>query len=599
MAGGWTGKVLRVNLTDGSWKTEGLKYEWARKFIGGRGLATKYLAEEIDPKIDPLSPGNKLIFVTGPLTGTVGVANGRYMVVTKAPLTGTIGSSNSGGHFGTELKCAGYDMVIIEGRAEKPVYLAIYDGTVQIRGASHLWGKLTFKTEELIQSEFHGDAKIACIGPAGENLVNFACVMNDKGRAAGRSGVGAVMGSKNLKAVAVRGTGGVKVNNREEYRKVALDAYHQIKANPVTGKGLPAFGTAVLVNVINASGLLPTKNFMLDTFDGAEDISGETLAKTFLKRNKGCMCCTIGCGRVSRVPDPRYATISEGPEYESIWALGADCGVNDLGAVVTANHICNEFGFDPISAGGTLACAMEMYEKGLIPEKDVDMPLEFGDAKALVAMMEKIGKREGFGDKLALGSQRLAQAYEHPEFSMTVKRQEFPAYDGRVAQGMALEYATSNRGACHVRGYLTSPEILGVPQKLDPLATEGKAAWVKAFQDLTAAFDSAGVCLFTTFALGADQLKDLLNAACGSNHSTADILLCGERIWNLERLFNLRAGIRPSEDTLPDRILKEPAVGPHKSVARLSETLPEYYSVRGWDPGGTPSEEKLRELEIA
>lgn len=599
MAGGWTGKVLRVNLSDGTWATEELKYEWAKEYIGGRGLATKYLTEEIDPKIDALSPENKMIFATGPLTGTIGAANGRYMVVTKAPLTGTIGSSNSGGHFGTELKCAGYDMIIVEGKSPKPVYLSIYDDHVQIRGATHLWGKLTFDAEDQIQAEFHGDAKVACIGPAGENLVNFASVMNDKGRAAGRSGVGAVMGSKNLKAVAVRGTGGVKVSDREGYRKAALDAYRMIKGHPVTSKGLPAFGTAILVNIINESGLLPTRNFMLDTFDSAEDVSGETLAKTLLKRNKACACCTIGCGRVSRVPDPRYATISEGPEYEAVWALGPDCGINDLGAVVTANHIANEYGFDPITAGATIACAMEMYEKGLIPEKDVDMPLRFGDAKALLAMIEKIGKREGFGDKLALGSKRLAQAYGHPEFSMTVKRQEFPAYDGRVAQGMALEYATSNRGACHVRGYLTSPEILGVPQKLDPLVTEGKAAWVKAFQDLTAAFDSAGVCLFTTFAIGADQLKDMFNAAVGLNYSAEDAVLCGERIWNLERLFNLRAGIAPSEDTLPDRILKDPAVGPHHTVAHLSVMLPEYYSLRGWDSGGVPTEEKLKDLGIA
>ncbi|MGA1861897.1 aldehyde ferredoxin oxidoreductase family protein [Deferribacter thermophilus] len=595
---GWTGKILRVNLTDRSYKIENLNFDWAKKFIGGRGLASKYLYEEVDPNVDPLSPENKLIFATGPLTGTLGAANGRYMVVTKAPLTGAIASSNSGGYFPSEMKYAGYDMIIFEGKAGKPVYLAIYNDKVEIRDASHIWGKTTDQTEDIIRNEFHQDAKIASIGPAGEKLVKFACVINDKHRAAGRTGVGAVMGSKNLKAVAIRGTGGVKIAKKDEYRVAAFNAYKILKESPVTSKGLPKYGTAVLVNVINENGLFPTKNFQFDTFDGSPEISGEKLAQTYLKRNKGCMGCIIGCGRVTQLAGD---VVKEGPEYEPIWALGADCGVSDLKAITKANYICNEYGLDPISAGATLACAMEMYEKGLIPDSDVEMPLRFGDPDVLVTMIEKMGKREGFGDKLAEGSYRLAEMYGNTYYSMSVKKLEFPAYDGRVAQGMAINYATSNRGACHVRGYMISPEIMGIPEKLDPTSTEGKAEWCKIFQDVTALVDSSGVCLFTTFAITSAQITDFLNAACGFDYSEDYYVECGERIYNLERLFNLKAGIDPSNDTLPKRILEEPVPdGPHKgSIAKLSELLPKYYAVRGWTPDGLPTEDKLKALQLA
>ncbi|KAA0258536.1 aldehyde ferredoxin oxidoreductase family protein [Deferribacter autotrophicus] len=598
MFGGWTGKILRINLTDKSYKIEDLNYDWAKKFIGGRGLAVKYFTEEVSPDVDPLSPENKLIMATGPLTGTYGAANGRYMVITKAPLTGTIASSNSGGYFPSEMKYAGFDMIIFEGKADKPVYVTIYNQNVEIRDASHLWGKTTDEVEDIIREEFHGDAKIASIGPAGEKLVKFACVMNDKHRAAGRSGVGAVMGSKNLKAVAIRGTGGVKIAKNDEFRNAAFNAYKLMKEAPVTSQGLPLYGTAVLVNVINENGLLPTKNFQFDTFEGAQDISGEKLAQTYLKRNKACMGCIIGCGRVTQLVGE---VVKEGPEYETIWALGADCGVSDLKAVTKANYICNEYGMDPITAGATLACAMEMYEKGLIPDADVDMPLRFGDPEVLVTMIEKMAKREGFGDKLAEGSYKLSEMYGDTYYSMSVKKLEFPAYDGRVAQGMAINYATNNRGACHVRGYLISPEILGIPEKLDPTSTDGKAEWCKAFQDVTSLVDSSGICLFTTFAITATQVTDFLNAAIGFDYPEEYYVQCGERVWNLERLFNLKAGIDPKQDTLPKRILEEPVSdGPHKgSVAKLSEMLPKYYEVRGWSKDGIPTEEKLKELDLA
>ena len=601
MGNGWNGKLLRVDLSAQTCVIEDLNLAWAASYIGGRGLATKYLSEEVDPQVDPLGAGNKLIFATGPLTGSYGAANGRYMVVTKSPLTGTVASSNSGGYFPGELKYAGFDMIIVEGKAEKPLYLRIQNQRAELTGAAHLWGKSTNDTEDLIRQEFHGDAKVAAIGPAGENLVHYSCIVNDKHRAAGRSGVGMVMGSKNLKAIAVRGTGGVGVADPAAFREASRECYKMLRQHPVTGEGLPALGTPVLMNVINQSGGLPTRNSQSSTFAGAEAISGERLAQTFLKRNKSCLGCIIGCGRVTALSDPRFSGKGEGPEYESLWALGAACGISDLAAITKANYLCNEYGMDTITAGSTIACAMELFERGLITEAEAGMALNFGNAEAMVRLVELTGKGEGFGKKIGLGSYRLAESYGAPELSMTVKKMEFPAYDGRAIQGMGLEYATSNRGACHVRGYLVSPEILGVPEKLDPQAVEGKAAWAKGFQDVTAVVDSAGVCLFTTFAIGISQVAKLFNAATGKACSDEQMLEIGDRIWNLERVFNLKAGIMPSQDTLPQRVLNEPLPdGPMQGhVSRLPEMLPEYYSLRGWDAGGVPTAQKLQSLGLA
>ncbi len=598
---GWHGKLLRVNLTAGTCETEALNEQWAKEYIGGRGLGTKYFVEEVAADVDPLSADNKLIMATGPLTGTYGAANGRYMVITKAPLTGTIACSNSGGYFPSELRYAGYDMIIFEGKSEYPVYLQIHNDKVQLVGAVHLWGKSTDEAEDAILAEFHGDAKVACIGKAGEELSLTACVINDKHRAAGRSGVGAVMGSKNLKAVAVRGTGGVKVADPAAYREAAIESYGMLKANPVSGEGLPALGTPVLVNVINQFGALPTRNFQDDTFEGAEAISGEALADKYLKRNKACMGCVMGCGRVTGLQGSRFEGDGEGPEYESIWALGAACGVDDLAAITKANYICNEYGIDTITTGATIGCAMELAEKGLISADEIGMPLKFGDADAMLKLVEMAAKKEGFGEKLSLGSAQLAEMYGASELSMTVKRLEFPAYDGRGMQGMALHYATSNRGACHVRGYLVSPEILGLPEKIDPQATEGKPVWAKIFQDFTAVVDSSGVCLFSTFALGVPQFAAFCSAATGEDFNEERLMEVGERIYNMERLFNLKAGIDPSQDTLPKRLLEDPIHdGPLKGeVAKLSDMLPEYYQERGWGNDGIPSAEKLAALGLA
>ncbi len=610
---GWAGTFLRIDLTRGTITKEPLNREWARDYIGGRGLGAKYLYEEMDPTVNPLGPDNKLIFATGPLTGTSASCGARYMVITKGALTNTITTSNSGGHWGPELKFAGYDMVILEGRAERPCYLWIYDDHVEIRPANHLWGKTVWETEDMIREELGiPDAIVACIGPAGEKLVKFACIMNDKHRAAGRSGVGAVMGSKNLKAIAVRGTKGVSIADPEAFMKAMWGMKAKLTANPVTGKGLPTYGTAVLVNVINEHGALPTNNHQLAQLQGADKISGETLTETRLVANKACFACTIACGRVSKLPEdavnkfmvtthPRnWRIAAEGPEYENAWALGADCGINDLDAVIKANFLCNDLGMDPISMGATLASAMELYEKGHVKLEQTGMPLTFGSGDALVAMVEKTAYREGFGAELAEGSKRLTEKFGAPQFFMGVKGQEFPAYDSRAIQGMGLGYATSNRGACHLKAYTVAPEILGSPKKLDPTMTEGKAGVAKLMQDVTATVDATGLCLFLTFGVGLDDMLPQLAAATGIPYTMESIIKAGERIWNLERIWNHKAGFTGKDDTLPKRILEEPIPsGPSKGqVNRLQEMLPEYYELRGWTSDGQPTDQKLSDLGL-
>jgi aldehyde:ferredoxin oxidoreductase len=614
---GWTGTILRVDLAKGTCKDEPLNMEWAQQYLGQRGLASKYLSEEIDPKVDPLSPGNKLIFATGPLTGTCASTSARYSVITKGALTGAIACSNSGGYWGPELKYAGYDMVIIEGKAKKPVYLAIIDGKAEICDAGEIWGKSVWDADAWIKAR-HQDPQmhIAAIGVAGENEVLYACIINDLHRAAGRSGVGAVMGSKNLKAVAVRGTRGVKVKDFKAFMKAANDGKKVLAGNAVTGEGLPTFGTQVLMNVINEAGALPTRNSHDVQFEGAHDISAEAMAepsgqdgKPNLLTNQACFGCTIACGRISKVNEehytiqnkPEYWHASGGLEYEAAWALGAATGVNDLDALTYANFICNEQGLDPISFGATVGAAMDLYEEGTLTGKDTGgLEMKFGSAEALTQAAELVGKAEGFGKKLGLGSKKLCEKYGKPELSMTVKGQEFPAYDPRGIQGMGLTYATSNRGACHLRSYTVSSEILGVPEKTDPLVTDGKAGLVKAFQDATAAVDSTGLCVFTTFAWTLEDIAPQVDAACDGKWNVDKLLEVGERIWNLERQFNNKAGFTAKDDTLPQRLLKDAAkTGPAKGLVNgLDKMLPEYYELRGWTQDGVPTNETLSRLAL-
>ena len=614
---GWNKKVLRVNLSAGTCKPEPLNMAWANDYLGSRGLASKYLVEEIDPKVDPLSPDNKMIMSTGPLTGTMASTGGRYTVVTKGPLTGAIACSNSGGYFGAEMKFAGWDMIIFEGKSPKPVYLYLENDKAELRDAAHLWGKTCWETEETIKAT-HQDPliRISSIGGAGENGVFYAAIVNDLHRAAGRSGVGAVMGSKNLKAVAIRGTQGVSgIKDFPAFMAAANAGKKVLADNAVTGQGLPKYGTQVLMNVINEMGALPTRNHRDVQFEEAGRISGEAMhekrptdGKTHLVTNAACFGCTIACGRISRIDEshfsvknsPQYWGANGGLEYEAAWALGAANGVGDLEALQYANLLCNEHGMDPISFGATVGAAMELYDLGILSKEQIGLDAKFGSAEALCKLVEMTAKGEGFGKDLGLGSARMCAKYGRPELSMSVKNQEFPAYDSRGIQGMGLAYATSNRGACHLRGYTVASEVLGIPVKTDPLTTDGKADLVKAFQDATGVFDAAGICIFTSFAWTLADVQPQIQAACEGDWSMDKLNLVGERIWNMERQFNLAAGLTAKDDDLPPRLKTEPAkTGPAKGLVNgLDKMKPEYYKVRGWTPEGVPEKSTLERLGL-
>jgi len=457
---------------------------------------------------------------------------------------------------------------------------------------------------------------VSCIGPAGENGVLYAAIVNDLHRAAGRSGVGAVMGSKNLKAIAVRGTKGVgNIRDPKAFMKVTFEKKKILAENPVTGQGLPTYGTQVLMNVINEIGALPTRNHRDVQFEGAKDISAEAMAtpretdgKKHLVTNQACFGCTIACGRISKMDEshftvqnkPQYWGANGGLEYEAAWALGAANGVNDLEALQYANLLCNEYGMDPISFGATVGAVMELYEMGVLTKEQIGVDAPFGSAAALAAFAEMVGKAEGFGKEIGLGSARLTKKYGYPDLSMSVKGQEFPAYDGRAIQGIGLAYATSNRGACHLRGYTIASEVLGIPVKTDPVESEGKPELVKAFQDATAAFDSSGLCVFTTFAWGVADLAPQVQAACGEQYTTEELEKIGERIWNMEREFNNAAGFTKADDSLPKRLLTEAAkTGASKGmVSKLPEMLPKYYAARGWDSEGRPTADTKARLGL-
>ena len=597
----WQRKILRVDLTKGTCTPEPLNMEWAQDYLGQRGLATKYFCEEVDPKVDPLAPENKLIYATGPLTGTMASTGARFSVITKGPLTGAIACSNSGGYFGAVLRFAGWDMIILEGKSPTPVYLHIENDTARLLPADEIWGTSTWDTEAILKKKHHDPlTRVSSVGRAGESQVMFAAIVNDLHRAAGRSGVGAVMGSKNLKAVAVRGTVGVgNLRDPKGFMQATVAAKKVLADNAVTGQGLPKFGTQVLMNVINEMGALPTRNHRDVKFEDANRIGAEAMhekrptdGRANLVTNQACFGCTIACGRISKIDEthfsvvnkPEYWGASGGLEYEAAWALGAATGVGDLEALTYANFLCNEDGIDPISFGATVGAAMELYDLGLIKESDVGFPLLFGSAEVLTKLTEMTVNGVGFGKEIGLGSKRLCAKHGRPELSMSVKGQEFPAYDSRGIQGMGLAYATSNRGACHLRGYTVASEVLGIPVKTDPLVTEGKAGLVKAFQDATAVFDSSGLCVFTSFAWTLADVQPQLQAACEGDWSMEKLELVGERIWNLERQFNNAAGFTHKDDNLPQRLLSEAVKeGPAKGLVNgLDKMLPEYYALRGW-----------------
>jgi len=588
---GWMNKILKINLSNNEQEEIELTDSTRENFLGGRGVGVKLFTDLSSPNIKPFDAENPLIFMTGPLTGTV-LTSGRFQVISRSPLTNTICDSSSGGLFGMRLKEAGFDGLIFVGKAKNPVYVNITDDSVEIRDATNIWGKNTHETRDIIAQEVNPKASITCIGQAGENKVLFAALMNDKDRATGRGGLGAVMGSKNLKALVAYGTKKTSIAYPEELKNFKSFLNRLVKKNPVTGKLLPALGTSVLVDTINKHGMFPTKNFQKGVFNDAEGISGQKISENILKKQSACYKCPIACGRSTETDNKK----GEGPEYETVWAFGAQLGISDLKAVTEANYICNEMGIDTISAGNTIGCAMELSEKGLFPDN-----IRWGDADRLVELVKKIGLRKGVGKELSLGAKRLAKKYGKPQLAMEVKGLELPAYDPRGAQGLALAYATSNRGGCHMRAYMIGPEILGQPVNLNRFSTAGKARIVSLFQDISAFVDSTILCRFLQFAIGIDNFAKIVNLVTGSNLTGDDAVKIGTRIYNLERKFNVESGFKRDDDILPERFLNDKLkTGSSRNrVVELDKMLNEYYELRGWDNEGKPTAETLAKLNLS
>jgi aldehyde:ferredoxin oxidoreductase len=608
---GWHGYLLRVNLTDGTIREEAISESDARKYIGGRGLAIKALMEGMDPRVDALSPENQLVMATGPLTSTPAPTGNRYMVVTKSPLTGVLANSNSGGVFPTMLKRAGYDMLVFEGKAKRPVYLYVDERSAELRDATHLWGLDTHQTDDAVRAETRDDASIACIGPAGERLVLIAAILNDKHRAAARSGVGAVMGSKNLKAVAVRGDLKPTIANEKAMRAVVRVANRQLAADIRQGSSMRIYGTSYVPDVTDEAGVFPTFNFQQGQFEGTPRINGPTLKEHFVIRHSGCYACPLACARLTEVKAEewggKYAGKGEGPEYESIGSLGSACGVDNLAAITKANYLCNELGLDTISTGVTIACAMEMYSRGILTRAEIGRPLPFGDADGMIEMVRLAALREGFGEEIAQGSWRMAKKYGHQELSVTAKKLEFPSYDARGLKGMGLLYATSNIGASHMAGDTAYSELFGVGAKIDGLTYEGKAELVKFFQDLFTLIDAAGLCVFVAVRYTVDtaqgyvptRLTELLNCATGSDYTTETLLQAAERVYTLERLFLTQAGISRVDDAVAPRMSEPMGAGPIQGETfELDRLLDDYYAARGWDHEGVPTPTRLRALGL-
>jgi len=588
---GWSEKVLDIDLSTLTYNTYPLDMELARQFIGGRGLGARLLWDMVGPDVEPLAPENVLIFTNGPLTGTGYQTSNRFSVTTKSPLTGTVLDANSGGFWGMQFKKAGYDVMIIRGKAEKPVWIEIKNDVITFHDASELWGMRVFAlTEKLGQN--NNKRNVLCIGPAGENLIRVASIMNDRERALARGGPGAVMGSKNLKAIVVEGKDRTTIEDQDRFKFLLYETRKLLAASPLTSQALPEFGTVVLMNIINNIGALSTRNHQQTQFEGADAISGEELTDKYLVKNSSCWACPIGCTRISRTEKVE----GEGPEFESTWAFGAQCGVDDLAAIIEVNALCNDLGLDTISAGSTIACAMELSEKGYM-----DSDLRFGRADLLAPTVEAMASRRDLGSDLADGSRRLATKYGHPELSMSSKGLEMPAYDPRGLQGQGLLYATSNRGGCHMRGNMIGLEVLGLPKLIDRFQVQGKSSFVILNQNSNAAIDSLVLCKFTNMGVADEYFARVLSAVTGIQYATGDMIKVGERVWNLERLYNNREGFTTKDDSLPPRLLTEaPVDGPSKGwVSNLEPMLKEYYRTRGWDENGAPTKQKLTELGLA
>lgn len=608
---GYIGKILRVDLSSRSIKKEELDEKVARKFIGGSGLGAKILFEETDEKTDSLGPGNVLIFMTGPLTGTIVPTSGRHAVVAKSPLTGIWGEGDVGGTWGIGLKRAGFDGIIIKGKSPKPVYLWIHDGEVEIRDAVHLWGKDTFETDRLIKEATNEKAVVSVIGQAGENLVKFASIMTDglEARAVGRTGLGAVMGSKNLKAIAVYGNNRAEVAKKNELKQLTKKLAPEMLKK---AKGLHDYGTSGGMATFEYVGDLPIRNWTQGKWEeGAKKISGQKMAETILTKNYHCGYCVIGCGRTVKLDTGDYAGVEQaGPEYETLASLGALCLVDDLKAIALANEWCNRYGLDTISTGGVIAFAMEAFENGLITKEDTDgLEIKWGDPNVMLELVRRIAQRKGIGDLLAEGVKRVADKIGGIalEFAIHSKGLEFPAHDPRAYNSLAVGYATSNRGACHLQAFshgfekgLTMPEV-GYPESRDRFEIDGKGVMTAKAQNLMCMFDSIKMCKFSLFGgVTITDMVNFLNYVTGWDMNVEEFMKAGERIFNLKRLYNVRCGISRKDDTIPARILthKRKEGGAAENLPHLGRMLSEYYKFRGWNQEGIPKKEKLEELGL-
>ena len=602
---GYAGRILHVDLTTGKTHTEPLNEDYAKKYIGGIGLGMRLWLDHSKPGVDPFSPENPLILTTGPTSGTVWPTGGNgHAFVSKSPQSYGVGESKSHGSFGTELKRAGYDAVIFKGKAERPVYVWIDDDSVQILDASHLWGKSPADTEDAIKEEL-GDfyIRVAAIGPAGEKLVRIACIINEKTRAAGRTGMGAVMGSKNLKAIAVRGTNDVRVAKPDEFMEFVKE-FHERMKGPATKK-YRTLGTPENVLVHNALQCMPTRNYNNAAFEGAEKVSGEALNERYVAKIIGCSSCAMRCEHICVVQEGPYKGAMARVEYEPLWALGPYCGVDRLDAIIKASELCNYYGMDSISAGVIVGFAMDCYENGILTEKDTDgIEARFGNHEALVKLLEKMGKREGIGDILAEGVKIAAEKIGKgaDKLAQHIKGVEVTGYDLRCLKTAALGFAVSFRGADHNRHGAYAFDVKGKVNRLK--AERGRGKMVKDIEDVYTVIDSMIVCKFSrgTYYKEFEDLAKLYTLVTGFETTPEEIRLKGERINNLARLFNIREGLGRKDDTLPYKVMhmpvpdEGPSKGAYVSQEELDLLLDDYYEARGWTEEGIPTIEKLKEL---
>jgi aldehyde:ferredoxin oxidoreductase len=610
----YAGSLLRVDLTGGTHQVELIDDRDVRRYLLGSGLAAKIYYEEMDPRLDPLDPASPLLAFTGVLTGTFSPTGCRSSWCGRSPLTGIWNEANMGGHWGAELRFAGFDGLIVTGRAAEPVYLWIHDGEVEIRPASHLWGLDHFETFEQLRQETDPKAQLACIGQAGENLVRVASVMQGgqaHARAAGRGGMAALLGSKNLKAIVVRGTARPDYPDMKAFRDFVREINQHIKANSV---GMSQLGTAGGVEGTELTGDLALKNWTLGNWkDEAARISGQRIAETIFERHTHCFACPIGCGKTVKIEGGRYDGVyGHGPEYETLAGFGGNCQCDDLNAIAYMNDLCNRYGLDTISTSSVLAFAMEAYEKGLISQEETGgLELTWGNAEAMIEAIHGIARREGIGQLLADGMRAAAQRIgpEAEAFAVHVKGLEVPYHDPRAFVDMAANYATAVRGACHLEslaywmGYGVRFDVYGWydPEDYDPHDSTGKGRVTVDFQNYMAVYNPLGVCKFIAKGKVEPQhVADLVNAALGWDWTPEELLRTGERLFNLKRLINLRLGITRADDTLPQRLLTEPrpSGGAEGVLPDLESMLKEYYDLRGWTPDGVPSPERLAELEL-